>query len=178
MTAEEEAALAVWGSSVTARRAVSPECPALKKECRWSRRLFWWRWVKTACSSFLERNGRIDIETQVQIKCRYYRDIWYCKMLATCGYGLRANKLDIYWYADCKETTEIQYFNVKYCQKRLLRFMQLLCKQKNVFKLISNRCKNLRILIKWGPLVVVESGSETTVERTRPHASGRGCDGK
>lgn len=43
MTAEEEAALAVWGSSVTARRAVSPECPALKKECRWSRRLFWWR---------------------------------------------------------------------------------------------------------------------------------------
>lgn len=45
MTAEEEAALAVRG-------AVSPECPALTKACRWSRRLFWWRWVKTACSSF------------------------------------------------------------------------------------------------------------------------------
>ena len=61
-TEEREFALAAWSDSVTARRAVSVEWPALNPDWWGSRRLFWWRykdsWLKMVRSSVLDRKGR------------------------------------------------------------------------------------------------------------------------
>ena len=63
-TEERVAACAVWRDSLTARSAVSVECPGLKPGWWGSSRLFWEKkaesWLEAARSMVLERNGRSD----------------------------------------------------------------------------------------------------------------------
>lgn len=55
---EREVALALQNSSITTKKTVWSEWPALKLDCRGSRRLFWWRyaecWMKTASQSVIK----------------------------------------------------------------------------------------------------------------------------
>ncbi len=47
MTEDMEAALEVWSSSVSTRRAVSVDRPVLNPDWCGSRSLFWWRYAES-----------------------------------------------------------------------------------------------------------------------------------